>query len=324
MKISIAMATYNGAKYLQEQLDSFVAQTRQPDELVVCDDGSTDSTLEILELFQKQAPFAVHIYRNEKNLGFVKNFEKALSLCTGDIIFLSDQDDVWFENKLAVVSQSFQGNPDKMVIINDYYVSDEKCKIKLFSKLSNIEAMGFGVDWYSAGCATALRAQFRDIVLPIPKYLRGHDAWINKLAIFSETRMIIRDPLQLYRRHFCNVSNSIANKKYLIPAFAVLSIINQYRLKDCREEWQRDIKINSSYIERLLILRSKNMSPFSLEKINRSINNLRKINTAVEIRIALLGFNRFQRFKKIVKLWMNGFYKQFQGHKSAAKDILRP
>lgn len=100
MKISIAMATYNGAKYLQEQLDSFVTQTRQPDELVVCDDGSSDATVEILRHFAAGAPFAVEIHENEVNLSHAKNFEKALSLCGGDVIFFSDQDEVWFPEKV--------------------------------------------------------------------------------------------------------------------------------------------------------------------------------------------------------------------------------
>src|SRR5215217_2190591 len=102
MRISIAMATYNGAGYLQEQLESFLSQTRQPDELIVCDDGSGDATLDILERFRQSVPFAVQIHRNETRLGFTKNFEKALLKCSGDLVFLSDQDDVWFAPKVAV------------------------------------------------------------------------------------------------------------------------------------------------------------------------------------------------------------------------------
>lgn len=321
MKISIAMATYNGAKYLQEQLDSFVAQTRQPDELVVCDDDSTDTTVEILESFRQQAPFAVRIYRNEKNLGYVKNFEKALGLCTGDIIFLSDQDDVWFENKLAVVLQYFHDNPDTMVFINDYYVSDEECKNPLFSKLSNIELMGFGEDWYVAGCSTAIRSRFLDIILPIPQHIHGHDSWINKLAIFTRKRMIIHHALQLYRRHPENTSNSIVNKKYLLPIFA---IVGRYGLKDCREGWRKEIINNNGYIQRLLVARSMDIYQVSINLIDESIARLIKKNAAIEIRVDLLEFYGFRRFYKIFNLWKNGFYNQFEGHKSAVKDILRP
>ncbi|HIE59179.1 MAG TPA: glycosyltransferase, partial [Hydrogenothermaceae bacterium] len=94
MRISIALATYNGDTYLQDQLNSYIAQERLPDEMVVCDDVSKDETVAILEAFQKVAPFEVQIIKNETNLGYTKNFEKALSLCSGDIVFFSDQDDV--------------------------------------------------------------------------------------------------------------------------------------------------------------------------------------------------------------------------------------
>jgi len=99
--VSVALCTYNGAAYLGEQLDSIVAQSRPPDELVVCDDGSTDGTVGLLQAFVPEAPFPVRLYRNERNRGFAKNFERAISLCTGDFIALSDQDDVWKPEKLA-------------------------------------------------------------------------------------------------------------------------------------------------------------------------------------------------------------------------------
>src|SRR5215207_2518174 len=102
VRISIALCTYNGEQYLQQQLDSFVAQSRPPDELVVCDDRSTDRTVPIVEDFAKRAPFRVELVINETNLGSTRNFEKAIGLCTGDIIFLADQDDVWLPEKLRI------------------------------------------------------------------------------------------------------------------------------------------------------------------------------------------------------------------------------
>ena len=104
-KISIALATYNGAAYLKEQLESYCSQTQLPDELVVCDDCSTDETIRILEKFIQDAPFEVQICKNQINLGVTKNFEKAVSLCTGDYIFLSDQDDIWLADKIKVLTE---------------------------------------------------------------------------------------------------------------------------------------------------------------------------------------------------------------------------
>ena len=119
LKISIAMATYNGAAYLQEQLDSFLAQTRLPDEVVITDDCSTDETLEIIKGFEESAPFNVHWEQNEHNLGYTGNFNKALIKTTGDLVFLSDQDDVWFRDKLEQVERYAAEHPAALVLMND-------------------------------------------------------------------------------------------------------------------------------------------------------------------------------------------------------------
>src|SRR5215510_13144854 len=101
VKISIAMCTHNGAPYLAEQLNSILAQTRLPDEVVVCDDCSSDNSRAILESFASKAPFLVSLQFNEQRLGSTKNFEKTIELCQGDVIALCDQDDVWSIEKLA-------------------------------------------------------------------------------------------------------------------------------------------------------------------------------------------------------------------------------
>lgn len=116
LTVSVAMATYNGARFIKEQLDSFAQQTLFPAELVACDDGSTDSTYEILQKFAKKAPFPVRIYENEERLGCVENFLHALDLCTGDLVALSDQDDVWLPDKLAVCAREFAAEEVNLVI----------------------------------------------------------------------------------------------------------------------------------------------------------------------------------------------------------------
>lgn len=103
--ISIAMATYNGEKYLRKQIDSILDQTIQDFELIVCDDCSTDTTWNILLMYQLQDS-RIKCYRNEENLGFKKNFEKAIGLCSGEYIALSDQDDIWTEKHLQVLVEN--------------------------------------------------------------------------------------------------------------------------------------------------------------------------------------------------------------------------
>src|SRR4051812_8879073 len=97
------MATYNGARYLPEQLQSFLCQTVMPDELVVCDDVSTDGTVSIIQEFAKSTAINVRLIVNECNLGFTRNFEQAIQHCTGDVIFFCDQDDVWFCQKIETM-----------------------------------------------------------------------------------------------------------------------------------------------------------------------------------------------------------------------------
>ncbi|TWP30651.1 glycosyltransferase [Apibacter muscae] len=112
MKTSVTLCTYNGAKYIAEQIESILAQTTSPNEIIICDDGSIDNTIEILKRYKEKYPDIIKLYRNDQNLKVIKNFEKAISLCTGDIIFLSDQDDIWFPNKIKEVINFFEKHPD--------------------------------------------------------------------------------------------------------------------------------------------------------------------------------------------------------------------
>lgn len=110
--VSVAMCTYNGAAFLPGQLDSILAQHQQPHEIIICDDGSADNTLDVLEYYREKYPDIIKLFSNEQRLGLVKNFEKAINLCSGDIIFLCDQDDIWFPHKTEAVVAIFNRYPD--------------------------------------------------------------------------------------------------------------------------------------------------------------------------------------------------------------------
>ena len=105
-RISIAMAAFNGEKYIREQLESFGTQTVPPNEVVISDDDSSDKTVEIIEAFKARAKFEVNLLQNEDRIGYIANFANAISQCTGDIIFISDQDDVWFPEKIQKVCKN--------------------------------------------------------------------------------------------------------------------------------------------------------------------------------------------------------------------------
>lgn len=116
--VSVVMATYNGARFLEPQLESIATQTRLPDELVVCDDQSSDETVEIVERFVSRAPFEVRVERNPERLGFAGNFLKAARLSRGDVIAWSDQDDVWMPEKLAVCAHELESDDEVLLVVH--------------------------------------------------------------------------------------------------------------------------------------------------------------------------------------------------------------
>ena len=121
-RISVALCTYNGARYLTEQLESILRQSQPPDEIIICDDRSTDDTIAIIDSFIKEYPGVIHLFINEETLHVKKNFEKAIRLCTGDLIFLSDQDDIWEPGKAEKVMTYFSEHPDTDVVFTNAYI----------------------------------------------------------------------------------------------------------------------------------------------------------------------------------------------------------
>ena len=214
-KISIAMAVYNGERFIQEQLDSFVRQTRLPDELVVSDNASTDRTVEIVREFARQAPFKVSLLINDRNLGVTKNFERAIRECSGETIFLSDCDDVWYPNKIFAMQQALVESPRAGVTVCNADLVDEhldslnrdlwqaigfRYRSRDHEKLSAGNTFNRRVP--TAGCCLAFRAKFRPLVLPLPDgYL--HDGFIAWTIMCSGVGGVALVPLALiaYRQH---------------------------------------------------------------------------------------------------------------------------
>lgn len=124
MTVSVAMCTYNGARYIQEQLSSILSQTRKVDEVVICDDGSTDGTLDVLQRYSDEYS-CIRYCVNEKNKGFKQNFFDAMRLCTGDIVFFSDQDDIWHPDKVEKVLRWFDKHPKKHLLFTNAMIIDE-------------------------------------------------------------------------------------------------------------------------------------------------------------------------------------------------------
>lgn len=200
MQISVAMATYNGSRYLREQLDSLAEQTRLPDELVVCDDRSTDDTLQVLERFARSAPFPVRVTRNARNLGYRANFTRALELCEGELIFMSDQDDVWKPRKIELVAAVFGSPRAPLVVVNNQLLTDEALHPSGVTTLDAIRRDGKRDHEFVHGCCTAFRSSIKPLALQRPD-IAAHDDWVHLIGRLLDRRLVLSEVHQLYRRH---------------------------------------------------------------------------------------------------------------------------
>jgi len=214
-RISVAMCTYNGARFLPQQLESIAAQGRLPDELVACDDGSADESAEIIRKFAKNAPFPVRLEVNEINLRSTKNFGKAIGLCEGDVIALADQDDVWKPAKLAALETALKNYPEAGYAFSDAELIDERGAPLPATLWESVQFQGgvrrnfSGTRQVAAllrrcaatGATMAFRASLKSILLPIPECF-VHDCWISLLASCVGSYAVpIPEALIQYRQH---------------------------------------------------------------------------------------------------------------------------
>ena len=214
--VSIAMCTYNGEQFLQQQLDSLSSQTRLPDEVVVCDDCSTDKTVEILYQWAKNAPFTVRVIQNESNLGCNRNFENALKNVTGDIVFLADQDDIWHSNKIEVMLKVFERKPNVGLVFHNSDVIDsngnslglDEVKLRGSWRLTSfMRQISPNLDKHPimSGCCCAIRGALIPKLLPI-EVCYGYDVWIYFIMPAFADIVTITDKLISYRFHGSNIS----------------------------------------------------------------------------------------------------------------------
>ena len=315
------MAAYNGSAYIKQQLDSFVSQTRLPDELIVCDDFSCDATIEILERFVLTAPFEVILVFNEKNLGYTKNFEKAISLCSGDLIFICDQDDVWYEDKISKILNFKNKYPDKDVIISDAVYVDRNLKSAGVTVLQKVLRFSGREKDHIAGACTAITKTFRDFVLPFPvSNCPAHDVYIHRWANLLANKLVVSDVLQCWRIHGENNSVSEMNSAtavshlQLYDKYKSLNVTSAYLMK--ANEFREMDSLVSMNKEALFLL-SPNVD---VEKLRGSISHIIAANAT---RAKIYQAKWLERMILIFLMVINGHYKHFQGMKSVAKDILR-
>ncbi|HKR28988.1 MAG TPA: glycosyltransferase family 2 protein [Terriglobales bacterium] len=212
--ISVAMCTFNGERFLREQLNSIAAQTITPHEIVICDDGSTDRTVAIVSEFSRAVRFDVKLVHNQVNLGPARNFEQAIGLCSGELIALADQDDVWYPNKLERLAAQLIIDPQLGGVFCDADLIDEH-SIRRGERLWQV--FGFGqreqqivergegtrllcVREVVTGASMMLRASLRPVLLPIGDGWM-HDAWMAWMLVLYSRLGFVPECLMGYRVH---------------------------------------------------------------------------------------------------------------------------
>lgn len=208
--VSVAMCTYNGEPHVETQVKSVLDQTRQPDELVVCDDGSDDRTREIVREVAGESEIDLNLVQNDENLGVTANFDQAIDLTTGDYIFLSDQDDRWYRSRVKTMLQELQ-KPDVGLVYCDANMTGpdlEEGDETIFEVLSrydlhrerSVEEIVKPLAIRMHGCTMAFRAGLKPLILPIPPSAM-HDYWVYFMANAVSRAKPVNEPLMDYRRH---------------------------------------------------------------------------------------------------------------------------
>lgn len=218
--ISVAVCTYNGARYIQEQIESILNQTIGIDEIIVCDDGSTDSTVNIINQLSTQHPSIIRLVQNRQRLGLFKNFIKAISLCSGEIIFLSDQDDIWHTDKAEIMVNYLNRHRQIELVFSDATLlggtfNGQSMSDNLNFPPKNREMFLAGLSFelslyqvYALGASMAIRKSLLDHISISNPIIASHDHLLQLVSSSRNTIAYIDKQLYDYRLHNNQTSNA--------------------------------------------------------------------------------------------------------------------
>ena len=235
MRISVVMATYNGEKYIEEQIKSILNQKRLPDEIIINDDGSKDKTLEILKKYVNEySNIEWKVNKNVYNLGYIKNFLKAIYDSTGDIIILSDQDDIWSTEKTSIIQSYFETYPDMLSLHMDYSIIDEDGRIiknngiKYRKHIEKYTIQHFISRLNYCGMSSAFRGSIKKYLsLLNVDLLPTHDWTIHAISVLHDG-MYVSDKVVSYRRaHGDNVALNL-NPTIRKGIYQRIEVVNGY------------------------------------------------------------------------------------------------
>lgn len=288
MKTSVALCTFNGGKYLKEQLDSILSQEFSVAEIVICDDCSTDNTASILKDYENRFPSIFRIFINAENIGYVANFEKALSLCTGEIIFLCDQDDIWYNTKVATVIQYFTSNLSTAVVAHNVDLIGSYKGRKTFwdlrkfhaeKKYSNAELLKVILlkGNIFPGMTLAIRKKTLGEYLPLQKIdsVIIHDYELIIKALRDHQLGIIQKVLGAYRQHGTQAIGFCEDEKAQVSELAKIQLRSEkyLRLKKYTLAFNINPKIAEDYRTEIKVKYSLFLREFSF--LNRILIHLK-------------------------------------------------
>jgi glycosyltransferase involved in cell wall biosynthesis len=284
--ISVAMATLNGAAYIGAQLASIARQSRLPDELVICDDGSTDGTLDIIRKFARSAPFPVRLIQNPERLGYRRNFLKAATLCRGDLISFCDQDDVWKRHRLRRMARPFK-KPDVLLAFHNATVVDgrgapvgqtfQRSSDKTYAPLELPPwtiVPGFS-QVFRRSMLAYLEFYEHSVDVYCPSEKMPHDQWFLFLASLFGSIAYVPDRLALYRQHGLNSSGWLPSAPL---AYAVHSVTHARYYANAA---------SLAVANRLSILTELRRRRHDLEKVNAAIDHYLAMKRHTELRSQL-------------------------------------
>jgi glycosyltransferase involved in cell wall biosynthesis len=299
--VSVVLATYNGEKYLKEQIDSILRQTYTSIELVITDDCSTDSTRKILQEYADKYE-NVRVYFNERNLGFIQNFEKTVKYAQGEYIAFADQDDVWLPEKIQCL---VDGIGDNMLVYSDsaYIDADGNPMSKKISDYrnlicgKNLYALDSESGIWVAAHAMMFRRELLDSALPFSVYI-SHDTWLTYIAMLKGTIAVVPKVLVLYRQHGNNMVGGLSCHKIMKKksSGAKVNMIQQNTGKiDALLSHVTDTE--PEFRDFLIRMRTYTASPVFINRLKRMALRLKYLNRIYAPRKR----NTFRRIFKVIK-----------------------
>ena len=328
--ISIAMATYNGARFIREQLDSLADQTLLPTELVITDDGSTDETLSVIGEFAKTAPFPVRIYSNEHRLGYRSNFMKCVTHCSGEYISFCDQDDIWHKDKLYIIMTEFSKSNKILLVYHNSVAFSQNQDLGLLYKSNHSDSLHFGRLANIGFAPLGFSITFKQLLVRYEDLQRStsdpndrsnfeaHDQWYYFIAMsLGEVRYVPR-PLVRYRQHEQNVYGW-GQRNILLRLFTNLAASSTRQIYLCSCAYRRS--------QILLRIRSR-IDVDVISAVDNSIELYRQLRFLMKLRNLVYNSSTIsRRMGAMYRLMQQGSYfprsgKLNFGFRAALKDAL--